>query len=135
METSAINPSSVPEATGGYVNGLEVRGAGRMLFVSGQIPQDREGRVPEGIEAQCRLVWSNLTAVLGAADMDVTNLVKGHYLSLGSHLCRCQLHGAPGGPGSPPSGLDGGHHRDMGPGLADRDRGDRGRLSHLWQPS
>lgn len=76
METSAINPSSVPEATGGYVNGLEVRGAERMLFVSGQIPQDREGRVPEGIEAQCRLAWSNLTAVLRAADMDVTNLVK-----------------------------------------------------------
>jgi enamine deaminase RidA (YjgF/YER057c/UK114 family) len=76
METSAINPSSVPEAAGGYVNGLEVRGAERMLFISGQIPQDREGRVPEGIEAQCRLVWSNLTAVLREADMDVTNLVK-----------------------------------------------------------
>jgi 2-iminobutanoate/2-iminopropanoate deaminase len=76
METSAINPSSVPEATGGYVNGLEVRGADRMLFISGQIPQDGEGRVPEDIESQCRLVWSNLTAVLHAADMDVTNLVK-----------------------------------------------------------
>ncbi|MQM27902.1 RidA family protein [Glycomyces albidus] len=76
MEISAINPSSVPEAVGGYVNGLEVRGAERMLFVSGQIPQDREGRVPEDIEAQCRLAWSNLTAVLREAGMDVSNLVK-----------------------------------------------------------
>lgn len=76
VETAAINPPSVPEAVGGYVNGLEVRSAQRMLFISGQIPQDRHGRVPDGIEAQCRLVWANLTAVLRQAGMEVTNLVK-----------------------------------------------------------
>ncbi|WP_243706385.1 hypothetical protein [Micromonospora sp. KC721] len=48
--TSAINPSSVPEAVGSYVNGLDVTGARRMLFISGQIPQDRQGQVPEDIE-------------------------------------------------------------------------------------
>jgi 2-iminobutanoate/2-iminopropanoate deaminase len=76
METSAINPPTVPEAVGGYVNALDVRGAQRMLFISGQIPQDRHGHVPDGIEAQCRLVWANLTAVLDEAGMGVTNLVK-----------------------------------------------------------
>ena len=45
METSAIKPSAVPEAIGGYVNVLDVRGAQRMLFVSGQIPQDRPARM------------------------------------------------------------------------------------------
>jgi 2-iminobutanoate/2-iminopropanoate deaminase len=76
METSAIDPSSVPAAVGGYVNGLDVRGAQRLLFISGQIPQDREGRIPDRIEDQCRLVWANLTAVLREAGMEVTNLVK-----------------------------------------------------------
>ena len=76
MEISAIDPSSIPAAVGGYANGLDVRGAQRLLFVSGQIPQDREGRIPDGIENQCRLVWANLTAVLREADMEVTNLVK-----------------------------------------------------------
>lgn len=36
MEISAINPSAVPEAVGGYVNALDVGGAQRMLFISGQ---------------------------------------------------------------------------------------------------
>jgi len=76
METSAINPASAPEAVGGYVNALEVRGAQRLLFISGQIPCDRDGNAPDGIEAQCRQVWANLTAVLHDAQMDVTNLVK-----------------------------------------------------------
>ena len=76
METFAINPPTVPEAVGGYVNGLDVRGAQRTLYISGQIPQDRAGQVPDGIEAQCRLVWANLTAVLHEAGMGTTNLVK-----------------------------------------------------------
>lgn len=76
METVAIDPVSVPEAVGGYVNAVEVRDGQRMLFISGQIPCDRDGTVPEGIEAQCRQVWANLSAVLHEAGMDVTNLVK-----------------------------------------------------------
>ncbi len=61
---------------GGYVNALQVEGASRLLFISGQIPQTREGHVPDRIEDQCRLVWANLTAALAAAAMDVTNLLK-----------------------------------------------------------
>jgi len=38
--------------------------ARRLLFISGQIPQTREGQVPVAIEDQCRLVWSNVTATL-----------------------------------------------------------------------
>jgi len=76
MRLRPIDPTTVPVATGGYVNALQVDGASRLLFVSGQIPQTREGHVPDGIEDQCRLVWTNLTAALTGAGMDVTNLVK-----------------------------------------------------------
>lgn len=39
MKLSAVNPDSVPVADGGYVNALQVDGAERLLFISGQIPQ------------------------------------------------------------------------------------------------
>jgi len=76
VHLSPVDPVSVPEATGGYVNALEVEGASRLLFVSGQIPQTRDGHVPAGIEDQCRLVWKNLMLTLEEAGMGVTNLVK-----------------------------------------------------------
>lgn len=76
MELTRVEPATVPEATGGYVNAVQVKGAARLLFISGQIPQTRDGYVPEGIEDQCRLVWANLSAVLTAAELGVTNLVK-----------------------------------------------------------
>jgi 2-iminobutanoate/2-iminopropanoate deaminase len=76
MRMRPINPESVPEATGGYHNALEVQTAGRMLFISGQIPQTRDGHVPSSPEAQCRLVWDNIRAVLTDAGMGVGNLVK-----------------------------------------------------------
>ncbi|MEV6305258.1 RidA family protein [Actinoplanes sp. NPDC051861] len=76
MEINGVNPSSAPEPSGGYVNALEVVGASRLLFVSGQIPEDRDGWVPADIEQQCRLVWANVTAALHAAGLTVQNLVK-----------------------------------------------------------
>ncbi len=47
-----------------------------MLFVSGQVPETREGEVPAQFEAQAELVWKNLIAQLSAAGMGVENLVK-----------------------------------------------------------
>ncbi len=76
MQMRPINPESVPEAKGGYHNALEVQTAGRMLFISGQIPQTPDGHVPTAPEAQCRLVWHNIQAILADAGMDVDNLVK-----------------------------------------------------------
>ncbi|MEV0395187.1 RidA family protein [Polymorphospora rubra] len=76
MELKPIDPATVPEAVGGYVNAMQVQDARRLLFISGQIPQTPDGHVPDDPEEQCRLVWRNVTAVLAEAGMDVTNLVK-----------------------------------------------------------
>jgi 2-iminobutanoate/2-iminopropanoate deaminase len=48
----------------------------RLLYISGQIPVDREGNVPSDFAAQCRLAWANIAAQLRAADMSLDNLVK-----------------------------------------------------------
>jgi len=72
-----LNPAILPAATGNYTHGVQVDGAQRMVFVSGQVPWGNEhGRVPESFEAQCRMVWRNVLAVLGEASMGVRNLVK-----------------------------------------------------------
>ncbi|GAB2451299.1 RidA family protein [Nocardia tengchongensis] len=76
MEMVAHDPDSVPAAVGGYTNGLEVVGAGRLLFVSGQIPQDRVGNVPDDAAAQCRLIWANIVGTLAHAGLTVANIVK-----------------------------------------------------------
>jgi 2-iminobutanoate/2-iminopropanoate deaminase len=76
MKIDTVNAESAPQAAGGYSQGTIVSGAKRLLFISGQIPQTPAGDVPDDFPAQARLVWRNVTAQLGAADMTVANLVK-----------------------------------------------------------
>ena len=72
----AIDSSDAPAASGGYCQAMEVTGAARTLYVSGQIPVDRDGAVPETFEEQARLAWANVGAQLAAAGMDYANIVK-----------------------------------------------------------
>ena len=71
----AVNPSTVP-ASPYYSQGSEVRGAERILYVSGQVGVDAGGAVKEGIEDQSRQAVANLGAVLAEADMSVDDLAK-----------------------------------------------------------
>lgn len=71
MNKRAINPTD-----GAWAQANEVRGAQRLLFVSGQVPEDADGKVPADFKAQCRLAWHNVRAQLRAADMDLENMVK-----------------------------------------------------------
>ena len=76
MRMRTIESSEAPAAVGGYAQAVEVSGASRVLYISGQIPVDRAGALPDGFREQCRLAWQNVAAQLRAADMDITNLVK-----------------------------------------------------------
>ena len=72
-----LNPPILPAATGNYTHGVQVNGAGRLVFVSGQVPwADQQGKIPAAFEDQCRMVWRNVLAVLAEADLGVRNLVK-----------------------------------------------------------
>ena len=72
-----LNPPILPAATGNYTHGVQVTGAGRLVFVSGQVPwADGQGKIPAAFEDQCRMVWRNVLAVLAEADLGVRNLVK-----------------------------------------------------------
>jgi enamine deaminase RidA (YjgF/YER057c/UK114 family) len=70
------NPASVHAPSSGYSMGLELGQHRRLLFISGQVPENSDGNVPEGFEAQCEQAWRNVIAVLTAAGLGVEHLVK-----------------------------------------------------------
>ena len=70
------NPPTVAPPAAAYSLGMEAPPNARWLYVSGQIPADTDGTVPEGIEAQARLAFRNVSAVLASAGMDTGDLVK-----------------------------------------------------------
>ena len=76
MRTRAINAEDAPGAAGGYAQAVEVSGAERLLFVSGQIPVTADGVVPGDFTSQARLAWANVEAQLRASGMTLDNLVK-----------------------------------------------------------
>ncbi len=81
-EASSQMPKSVhsdgaPPAKGPYSQGVEVQGS-RMLFLSGQTARDpKSGELVSGdIAAQTERVMENLKAVLLAAGLDFSNVVR-----------------------------------------------------------
>lgn len=71
-----VNAPEAPSASGGYSQAVEVTGATRTLYVSGQVPVAQDGSVPETFDKQCRLAWRNAEAQLRAADMGLGDIAK-----------------------------------------------------------
>ena len=59
-----------------YSQACEISDFKRLVFVSGQIPENETGHVPADFDGQCRLIWGNIEKQLEAADMSPDNLVK-----------------------------------------------------------
>ncbi|HTU12774.1 MAG TPA: RidA family protein [Allosphingosinicella sp.] len=76
LRIEPINAPDAPAPGGGYAQAVRVAGAEALVFVSGQIPVEADGAVPEGFGAQCRLVWRNVEAQLRAAGMGLADIVK-----------------------------------------------------------
>lgn len=72
----AFNPAAVAGPFGTYAHGVELEGPSRLLFGAGQVGVDTDGRIGEGIDEQSRLLWRNVTEVLGGAGMDIADIVQ-----------------------------------------------------------
>ncbi len=71
------NPSNVPPPQApSYSHAAEVGPGERLLYIAGQVGADADGNVPEGIEAQARLVYRHIFGILEDAGMGPENLVK-----------------------------------------------------------
>lgn len=71
-----ITPTDVAAPMGPYSQGIASQGTGTWLHIAGQIGVAPDGRLQAGFEAQARQAWTNLVAILRAAGMDVSHLVK-----------------------------------------------------------
>ena len=75
MQRRDINAADAPPA-GQYTQAVEVTGASRTLYLSGQVGIAADGSIPADAGAQSALAWRNLQAQLRAAGMEIVNLVK-----------------------------------------------------------
>jgi 2-iminobutanoate/2-iminopropanoate deaminase len=71
-----LNPPTVAPPSSQYTHGVEHGRQARRLVISGQVGLKPDGTLAQDLEAQLAQCWDNLIAVLRAADMDVTDLVK-----------------------------------------------------------
>lgn len=71
-----INPAGIAGPFATYAHGVEVEAGARLLFGAGQAGVAPDGSVPESIEDQARLVWSNMKAVLAEAGMGIADIVQ-----------------------------------------------------------
>jgi 2-iminobutanoate/2-iminopropanoate deaminase len=76
VKLTTHNADTAPRPVGNYSQALEVTGASRFVFVSGQIPLRLDGVLPNGFEAQARQVWAHVLAQLAAAGMAAANIVR-----------------------------------------------------------
>ena len=68
-----ITAKNAPAAVGPYSHAVKV---GNSMYLSGQIPINPEnGEIPDGIEAQTRQVFKNISAVLEAGEMNFGDVV------------------------------------------------------------
>jgi 2-iminobutanoate/2-iminopropanoate deaminase len=76
MERRDLNAPEAYHPVAAYTQAIEVSGAARTLYVSGQVGLSMDGTLPDGIAEQSHLAWQNLEAQLRAAGMTLDNLVK-----------------------------------------------------------
>lgn len=76
MQRRDINAPDAPAPVGAYTHAVEVSGAARTVYLSGQLGIAMDGSLPADAEGQARQVWANIEAQLRAAGMGFDNVVK-----------------------------------------------------------
>jgi enamine deaminase RidA (YjgF/YER057c/UK114 family) len=70
------NPDVVAAPLGRYSHAVETPPGARLLYLSGQVPVDRNGSTPATLAAQADLVYANLVAILASQGAPPSNIVK-----------------------------------------------------------
>src|ERR1700760_1067162 len=82
-----LNPASIHPPFAKYAHGIEVEPGARMVFCSGQLGISADGIIPEDVEAQARLCFRAIAAILGEASMSLADLIRiNAYVSSAQYL-------------------------------------------------
>ena len=72
--SKVISTDQAPEAIGPYSQALK---SGGLLFLSGQIPLNKEGEMNDGdIEAKTRQLFKNIEAILAVESLNLSHIIK-----------------------------------------------------------
>ncbi|MBL8697473.1 MAG: RidA family protein [Alphaproteobacteria bacterium] len=71
-----INPDTIAPPIGRYTHAVETGPNTRLLHISGQVGIGRDGKIAQGFGAQCAQIWTNIGAILEAAGMSFTDLIR-----------------------------------------------------------
>ena len=72
----AITPPSIPAPLANYSHAVETPPGARLLVTSGQLGSEPGGAIPEGAEAQARLCFLQIGAILAAACMGREDVIR-----------------------------------------------------------
>ena len=64
MTITFLNPSNTPKPAANYSNVAVIPAGKKLLSISGQIGNDMEGNVAEGLEDQYRLALQNINLIV-----------------------------------------------------------------------
>ena len=71
-----IQPNEIAPPAAQYVHAMLTTGAQRWLHTSVVVPTRPDGTVPDAIEDQAVVVWTNIAAMLADAEMSVDDIVS-----------------------------------------------------------
>ena len=71
-----LTPASIRPPFANYAHSVEVPAGHRLLFVSGQLGVGPDDVAPDGAEAQARLCFANIAAILAEAGMEMRDVVR-----------------------------------------------------------
>lgn len=71
-----LNPPTVPRPASTYSQAVALSAEYKRVIVSGQLGQTVDGVLAEGVEAQMRQAFANFRAIVEAAGLSVTDVVK-----------------------------------------------------------
>ena len=71
-----ITPSAIPPPFARYSHAMEVPPGSRLVFCSGQLGLAPDGVLPDSVERQTERCFENIRAILKAAGLDLSALVR-----------------------------------------------------------
>lgn len=82
-----LNPTSIHPPFANYAHGVEVPAGASLVFCSGQLGVGPDGVIPDDVEAQARLCFRAIEAILGEAGMTLADVVRlNAYVSSAQYL-------------------------------------------------
>jgi 2-iminobutanoate/2-iminopropanoate deaminase len=71
-----VNPTSIAPPAAAYAHAVLSEGTTTLLHTAGVVPIAPDGTVPEGLDAQAKVVWLNIEAILAEAGFEITDIVS-----------------------------------------------------------